>query len=548
LSIVAGIMLSLGIWLFGRRGYFYVWLALGTIWLYALLTGMHPPVLRGAIMASLFLTAELLGRQRSATIALAFAAAVMVGISPRVLWDASFQMSFMAMTGLILFFPPLQSLFRKAAGAVFGEEGAVIPVANFVAESFSVSLGAIIAVWPLIAYYFNIISPVAPLATLFALPALPCIIIAGTLAGVTGLIALPVAQVIAWPGWLFASYMLLVVNLFSAVPLIEASAVKTTLVWVYYPFLALVIWFSRNRDMSASLVFKAGSIVSGLAVKWVIPPLLTAAILVTVAAAVMPDDRLHTSFLDVGQGDAVLIQRGGQQILIDGGPSSRAIALALGREMPFWDRTIDLVILTHPHADHITGLIEVLKRYKVKQVFFLELEYESAMYDEWLRIIDEKDIKSTPARAGQRIDFGSGAIIEVLNPQEPSLTGTVSDIDNNGLVLRLEMGKVSFLITGDIMWQGELELIARRADLTGTVLKIAHHGSATSTTAGFLALVNPRLAVISVAEGNSFGHPDDEVMDRLQKGLGKENIYRTDESGTIDFITDGERLWVSIKR
>jgi len=119
LSIVAGILLSLGIWLLGRRHYIYIWLALGTIWLYALITGMHAPVVRGAIMASLFLTAELLGRQRSAITSLAFAAAIMVGISPQVLWTASFQMSFLAMAGLIFVFPPIRDLGRKAILALF---------------------------------------------------------------------------------------------------------------------------------------------------------------------------------------------------------------------------------------------------------------------------------------------------------------------------------------------------------------------------------------------------------------------------------------------
>ncbi|GAH71595.1 unnamed protein product, partial [marine sediment metagenome] len=114
LAIVAGILLSIGIWLFGRRHYIYIWLPLVTIWLYVLITGMHAPVIRGAIMASLFLTAELLGRQRSAITALAFAAAVMVGISPQILWTASFQMSFLAMAGLIFIFPPLQAIGRKA--------------------------------------------------------------------------------------------------------------------------------------------------------------------------------------------------------------------------------------------------------------------------------------------------------------------------------------------------------------------------------------------------------------------------------------------------
>ena len=244
----------------------------------------------------------------------------------------------------------------------------------------------------------------------------------------------------------------------------------------------------------------------------------------------------------------MLIQRGSHQVLVDGGPSPQAIALELGQKMPFWDRTIDLVVLTHPSADHTTGLIEVLQRYKVKQVLYPDLDFESDIYDEWLRIIEEKDIKRTIAQAGQRIDLGEGVIIEVLNPRTPFLAGTQSDTDNNGVVLRLKMGEVSFLLTADVMWEAEFELIARRANLTSTVLKIAHHGSATSTTTEFLAVVNPRLAVISAGEGNPFGHPTEEVMKRLIEKAGQENIYRTDEHGTIELITDGARLWVRVGR
>ena len=137
-------------------------------------------------MASLFLTAELLGRQRSAITALVFAASIMIGISPQVLWSASFQMSFAAMAGLVFISPLIRSLFRKAVSATLGEEGALVSIANLVTDTLSVSMGAIIAVWPVVAYHFNIISPVSPLATLFALPALPGIIVAGALAGGNG--------------------------------------------------------------------------------------------------------------------------------------------------------------------------------------------------------------------------------------------------------------------------------------------------------------------------------------------------------------------------
>jgi len=286
--------------------------------------------------------------------------------------------------------------------------------------------------------------------------------------------------------------------------------------------------------------------ISKLPKKWVIPSLLAAAILVSVAAATMPDKNLHISFLDVGQGDAILIHKGNQQVLVDGGSSPQAITLELSSKMPFWDRNIDLVILTHPHSDHITGLVEVLSKYQVEQVLHPDLDSDSPIYDEWLRLIEEKDIESTIACAGQQIDLG-GVLIEVLNPQKTLFTGTESDIDNNGVVLHVSIGEISFLLMADLMWQAELELITERAIPKSTVLKVGHHGSATSTTPEFLAVVCPQLAVIS-ADPEEFGHPSDEVIERLKDKLGAENIYRTDLQGTIEFITDGERLWVRVER
>ncbi|MBI4180356.1 MAG: DNA internalization-related competence protein ComEC/Rec2 [Chloroflexi bacterium] len=560
LTIVAGILLSLGIWLFGRRRYLYIWLALGVIWLYTLLTGMQPPVLRAAIMASLFLTAELLGRQRSSGTALVMAAAVMVGISPQILWTASFQMSFVAMAGLIFIFPLLQSLGRKAVSSLLGESRPTVSIANFIVDSFSISLGAIIAVWPLITYYFGIISWVAPLANFFALPVLPGIIIAGTLAGGLGFFFLPAAQVIAWLAWFFLSYMLLVVKIFATISPVKLESVSTNLIWIYYSGLVLLIWLISNRqrwvklmpgitDWLKSAINKSFNLIARLPKKWVLPPLAVVAILVSVTAATMPDNNLHVSVLDVGQGDAILIQKGNRQILVDGGPSPQALVSGLGREMPFWDRTIDLVVSTHPDNDHITGLVEVLKRYQIEQVLYPDLKYDSpgTINNEWLSLVRAKNIKYTLAQAGQRINFGDGVIVEVLNPQKPFLISSEAEVDNNNsVVLRLKMGDVSFLLTADIQAEAELELIARRANLTSTVLKVAHHGSATSTSAPFLAVVNPRVAVISVGAGNSFGHPNAEVMDRLKQKLGQQNIYRTDEHATIEFITDGEGLWVRI--
>lgn len=283
--------------------------------------------------------------------------------------------------------------------------------------------------------------------------------------------------------------------------------------------------------------------------KWLIPPLLLAAILVWAAVLTTPDDNLHISFLDVGQGDAILIQTPNHQnILIDGGPSSQVINLELGEKLPFWDRTIDLMISTQPQADHITGLVEVLKRYEVKQVLESGVSYNSCIYQEWLKLIEEKEIKHDVAKAEQEIDLGSGIKIEVLNPPEEFFKGTSADVDNNGVVLRLSWGEVSFLLTADIRWEGEFELIKQRANLRSTVLKVAHHGSKTSTTPQFLAVVDPQIAVISVGTNNTFGHPSEEVVERLRERLGEDSVYLTPENGTIEFITDGEKLWANAER
>ena len=546
LSIIAGIVVALGIWLFGRRRYLYVWLALVVIWLYSVLTGLQPPVVRSTLMASLFLFADLLGRQRSAMPALAFAAAVMIGINPQVLWLASFQLSFLAMAGLIFIAPPLQALGRRAVYAGVGKEGMAARTACLTTDSLSVTLGAIIAVWPLIAHYFGIISFIGPIATLVTAPALPGIIVTGAIAAFLGLISLPVVFVVgwlAWLAWLFLSYMLVLVNAFALVPfsVADTGSLDGRLVWAYFAVLALVIWLMANRR-------KVADFLSGLPMKWVVPALLVLAALTSIGAATMPDDNLHVSILDVGQGDAILVQRGTQDILIDGGPSPQAVALGLGGKMPFWDRTIELVVLTHPHSDHLTGLVEALRRYGVEQVLSPKTEHKSPIYDEWLNLLRDKNIKHTTAQAGQRLDLGSGAIIEILNPHLSPVTGSESDIDNNAAVLRLSMGEVSFFFTSDIRQEAELELIARRARLTSAVLKVAHHGSNTSSSVEFLAVVKPQVAVISVGKDNRFGHPGTETMTRLNGRLDQNQIYRTDKRGTIEFITDGKRLWVKTEK
>jgi len=558
ISIVIAILLSLGILVFGRQHSTYIWLALVATWLYALLAGMNPPIIRAAIMGSLFLIAEYLGRQGSAIIALAFAAAVMVGIQPQLLWSVSFQLSFLAMAGLVLLYPYFQAWGRRGVAAIFRDRKALAATGNVIVDGFAATLAAIIAVWPLIAYNLGIVSLVGLPATFFSLPALPAIIVTAALVAFVGLFAPLMAQILGWLAWLFLSYFLSVVQGFDALPFssFQVSIISAWYIWGYYAILAGVIASFNYRkqlaDFSSKLTSGIKKVAEGIpkprlafSMKWLVLPLLVVAILVWSVALTTPDDKLHVSFLDVGQGDAILIQTpNGQNILIDGGPDPQKINLELSRKLPFWDRTIDLVVCTQPQADHITGLVEVLQRYKVKRVLEPGVSYNSSISQEWCNLVEEKQIKRDTAQVGQEIDLGNAIKLEVLNPPASLWEGTSDDVDNNGVVLGLSWGKVSFLFTADIREEVEFELIGQRANLKSTVLKVAHHGSRTSTTSQFLAAVDPEVAVISVGEDNPFGHPSPEVSERLIDRLGEDNVYRTDEDGTIEFITDGAKLWV----
>ncbi len=564
-AIVAGIMLGIGLALFGRRHYAYIWLALGIIWLYAILTGLQAPVVRSAIMASIFLAAELTGRQRNAITALVFAAAVMTACDPQVIYTASFQMSFTAMCGLIFILPPLQSFGKKFVNMIPERFPAMSALVNFTYNSLAVTLAALAGVMPLIAYYFGIISIVSPLATLLILPVLIGIIILGTLTAATGLFFFPLSQFFGWLLWLVLSYMLVIVEGFAGLSIayVDTGSFNAVYVWIYYIGLAVIVLAGRYKFFNATDDEEAEyarlnsvkndpkrqpgqSFLTRRPTKITAVLIITAAVLVFSAINTAPDDKLHVSFLDIGQGDAVLIQKGNTQVLVDGGPGGQALNLALSEKMPFWDRTIELVVLTHPHDDHITGLVDVLKRYKVGHILTTESESYLPVYDEWLALIEEKDIPFTLAKTGHQIDV-DGVIIDVLNPQNKYFEKTGADMDYNGIVLNVAFGEISFLLTADVGKYTELELIKERLIPQATVLKVGHHGSSSSASAEFLNVCRPQIAVISVGTDNDYGHPDEEVMDRLIEMAGEQNIYRTDRNGTIEFISDGIRLWLTFE-
>jgi len=251
---------------------------------------------------------------------------------------------------------------------------------------------------------------------------------------------------------------------------------------------------------------------------------------------------LEVDFLDVGQGDAILIKTpSGQNILIDGGPD-KSVIKRLGENLPWWDKQIDLMVLTHPHDDHVTGLIDILKRYRVKKILYTGVVHDAPNYLTWLKLVRDKKIPLVIIDKKQTINLSEELKMEILYPDESLLNKNLSDLNDSSIIIKLIYGQNKFLLTGDASDKVEKILLANSADLSADVLKVAHHGSGYSSSQEFLEKVKPLTAVITVGEDNDFGHPNLRTIMRLKR-VGAE-IFRTDKNGTIRLFSDGLEIKV----
>jgi len=246
---------------------------------------------------------------------------------------------------------------------------------------------------------------------------------------------------------------------------------------------------------------------------------------------------LTVNFLDVGQGDAILISEGSKQVLIDGGPNGQILLEKLGKYIPFWDRNIEVIIATHPDQDHIDGLIDVMEAYNIGEVIDNSEESDSQVYKKYKETIEEKNIPRLKGQDGMNIKISEDAKLEILSPGE-NLENKPKDTNADSIIAKLTYGENSFLLTGDLPDEKEQELIGKHADLRADVLKVSHHGSKYATTLEFLEKVKPKDSVISVGKNNRYGHPAEETLDRLSS---KEvRVLRTDELGDIEYFCKKE--------
>jgi len=512
--------------------------------LYTILVGAEAAVVRAAIMGAISLVAIIAGRRTFALASLAAAALLMTLWNPLLLWDVGFELSFAATLGLVLLVRPWEEGVRALLSRWVPEERATGMV-RLLSGPLLITAAAQLAVWPISLYYFHRLSLVSPLTNFLIIPAQPAVMIVGGLATLLGALHPLLGQPVAWVAWLFLAYTIGVVELTARLPLtgLELGGFSAGAMWLYYAlFVGAVLAVRQDRSRLREIW---GSLTRLLSTKLLIGGLALAVILTWIAAFQMPDGRLHVHFLDVGQGDAILIQcPNGQQILVDGGPEPSVLLSHLGRRMPFWDHSLDLVVLTHPEEDHLGGLVEVLTRYDVSLVMDSGQECSSATCDAWTALIEEKEIPYRRAQSGMRLELDQGVQIEVLHPPTPLMTNTASDINNNSMVLRLEYGRFSTVLAGDVMAEAEQVLLSSGQPLDTLVLKVPHHGGDTSLTRPFLEAVGPDLAVISVGADNRFGHPDEFTLQKL-RGI---PTYRTDQHGSVELVTDGLRYWISTEQ
>jgi competence protein ComEC len=526
ITIIAAIFMSFFRRILGtRKGLIVAGIGIFT---YTILVGGDAAVVRAAIMGALTLLALRLGRQTYGFASLSAAATIMTAIDPNVLWDVGFQLSFAATLGLMLFTPPLERWFTRFAASFLSLEHATNltkPVSEFALYTIAAQLMTL----PLSVAYFQQLSLTSFIANPVILPAQPLLMITGGIATIAGMIWIPLGRILAMLAWPFPSFTIWAVSQFAQSPLgnfrMGNSGPVFALIW--YLLLILVILFiyapkEKRPRLQLPSISTSTSVVA----------LLILLLLITRSINDRPDGKLHITIVDVGMGDAALIQSpSGRYILIDGGPSSITLSDSLGRRLPLFTRVVDWLILTGTKEDQLGGLVEVIPRFPPASVLIAGPPRTGA----YRYLVDHMTTESIPisqSKTGQSFDLTEGCKIEVINRND------------QGATLLISFGNFRLLYAPSAD-PSSIEKWSNLASLQSvTAVLLPDGGSDLVSTSEWLAEIDPRLVLISVGAGNTRGLPSEPVL----RALEGRRILRTDLNGTIDITTDGERMWVEVER
>ena len=518
--------------------------------LYVAFVGASASVLRAAAMAGVALLARESGRAGRAAAALGLAVVALLLLDPGLAGDAGFQLSSLATAGLIAWGTPLTA---RLAGSNPGRPRRLL------AESLGVSLAAQAATLPVILADFGRLSLVAPVVNLIVVPLVAPAMAAGAIALIGGWLALlgaplAVATIAGLPAWALLSAMIGIGRVGAGLPFASVAVDPpwSTLAGVIAGAVILVIAHRRARPSAPT-----SSSPTRRAARHQAPAVpdrlkvAAAALLIAVAGLGIvlihrPDGIARVTVLDVGQGDAILVEGGaGGRLLVDGGPDPDRLLVALDERLPPWDRRLDVVILTHPHEDHVAGLVGLLARYRVGHVFEPGMHGPGPGFATWRAALAKvgRPIGTLAAGDQLRIDAIRLRVLWPVRgkvPIEPADGGTA--INNVSIVLLGEVAGRRFLLAGDVEEDIDPSLISEglpHLDL----LKVAHHGSKTASTDAFLEAVRPSVTVVSAGTGNPYGHPAPSTIARLE-ATGAQ-VYRTDRNGSVEVSLEASRVSVS---
>jgi competence protein ComEC len=571
IALVAGLVAALlGTWPRRRRAVATV----AAIAVYTILAGASPSVLRAGVMAGVALLARETGRPGSAARALEWAVVLLLVATPATVVDAGFQLSAAATAGLLAWGTPLAARLRARLPFLPG----------FIVEGLAVSLAAQVATLPIVLLSFGRLAPLSPILNLIVVPLVPLAMATGTLGMIGGLLVSAgapaiTATLLGLPGALVVGLLVAIVQTAADLPFAGVTLAPPAGAALGGLAAALLVVAAGRRRIAGILRAwlpgvrrspgsprrpgpRAGGpaaarpgrtgrppLRSDRAVRTLAIILALAVATVAVAAAACPDGRVHVVALDVGQGDAILVETpGGGRLLVDGGPDPDRLLVALDARIPPWDRRIDLVVLTHPHEDHVAGLPLLVERYRIGRLVDPGMAGTGPGYAALQTALARRGLHSDVLSTGDRfaLDDVSFHVLwpdRIAVPRAPPDTGT--GVNNVSIVLLGTFGAQRFLLAGDAEDGIDPILVARglpHVDL----IKVAHHGSRTATSDVLLGATSPAVALISVGAKNTFGHPAPSTLARLAaRGVA---TYRTDMSGTLDAALDGRLLTVRVAR
>ena len=493
------------------------------LWGYAAITGFGPSVMRAVIMASVVLLGEIIKREGDILNSISFAAFIILLFNPALLFSVGFQLSFIATISIVLFHKNTKELLSSN----------VLP--EYLTDTISLTLAAQLGVLPIIALYFNEISLVSVISNVLVAPIIGIITILGLVMAVVGQIHIFFSQVVGLFNNTLLSFVLFVSSRTSSLPFSVIKVITPSMLFIgiYYICIFYFLWYKPKHKVK--LLPKHNIII------W------TTIVFIILINLFIPRG-LEVVFLDVGQGDCAFIRtQGGKTILIDGGgyinredDSNIGDDIVIPFLLDYGVRKLDVVAVTHGHIDHTQGLEPVLKSFNVLNFIIPDVEDLEGL-EELLSIAKERDINIESCKKGDIIDLDKRTYFEVLHPKNDFYIQK-SALNNNSLVLKLCYDDVSILFTGDIEIEAERMLIDDKISVRADILKVAHHGSSTSTMPEFLEKVNPLVAIVSVGR-NNFGHPSDEVLELLE---GEDiRVLRTDSDGAVIVKSRGEKVKIS---